>query len=316
MRHSSFDFECSKLRLRETSEGRTAFDTVNSSLAGLGFAGSALAWFKSYLSDRSYQVQPRIAACLADIASWMSANHLKLNPEKTELLFFPAKNSPAIDTRITIEGSAVFPTSAAKNLGVTLDNQLTYSGHIAAVTRSCRFALYNIRRIRPFLTQQATQLLVQALVISRLDYCNVLLAGLPACAIRPLQLVQNAAARLVFNLPKHSHVTPLLTALHWLPVAARIQFKTLVLAYQATRGSAPSYLQSLIMPYTPTRTLRSTSSGQLTVPSLREPGSRSSRPRLFSAIAPRWWNDLPHAVKTAESLTIFRRKLKTHLFRT
>ncbi|XP_030640854.1 uncharacterized protein LOC115821223, partial [Chanos chanos] len=280
---------------------------------GLGIAGSALAWFKSYLSDRSYQVQPRIAACLADIASWMSAKHLKLNLEKTELLFFPAKNSPTIDTAITIEGSVVFPTTAAKNLGITLDNQLPYSGHIAAITRSCRFSLYNIRRIRPFLTQQATQLMVQALVISRLDYCNVLLAGLPTCAIRPLQLVQNAAARLVFNLPKHSHVTPLLTALHWLPVAARIQFKTLVLAYQATRGSAPSYLQSLITPYTTTRTLRSTTSGQLTVPSLREPGSRSSQPRLFSAIAPRWWNDLPRTVRTAESLTIFRKRLKTHL---
>ncbi|KAJ8389727.1 hypothetical protein AAFF_G00114330 [Aldrovandia affinis] len=103
----------------------------------------------------------------------------------------------------------------------------------------CRFSLHNIRRIRPFLTQEATQLLVQALVISRLDYCNSLLAGLPACAIKPLQLVQNAAARLVFNQPKFTHVTPLLSSLHWLPIAARIRFKSLVLAFQAARGTAP-----------------------------------------------------------------------------
>ncbi|KAK6301287.1 hypothetical protein J4Q44_G00293850, partial [Coregonus suidteri] len=77
--------------------------------------------------------------------------------------------------------------------------------------------LYNIRRVRPCLTQEAAQVLIQALVISRLDYCNSLLAGLPACAIKPLQLIQNAAARLVFNLPKFSHVTPLLRTLHWLP---------------------------------------------------------------------------------------------------
>uniref|UniRef100_A0A674EIM9 Immunoglobulin heavy variable 11-2 n=1 Tax=Salmo trutta TaxID=8032 RepID=A0A674EIM9_SALTR len=70
--------------------------------------------------------------------------------------------------------------------------------------------LYNIRRARPCLTQEAVQVLIQALVISCLDYCNSLLAGLPACAIKPLQLIQNAAARLVFNLPKFSHVTPLL----------------------------------------------------------------------------------------------------------
>ncbi|KAI4887135.1 hypothetical protein NFI96_026115 [Prochilodus magdalenae] len=75
-----------------------------------------------------------------------------------------------------------------------------------------------IRRIRPFLSKEASQPLVQSLVISRLDYCNSLLAGLSLRAIRPLQLVQNAATRL-FNLPKFTHVTPLLRSLHWLPVA-------------------------------------------------------------------------------------------------
>ncbi len=56
-----------------------------------------------------------------------------------------------------------------------------------------------IRKIRPFLSEHATQLLVQALVLSRLDYSNALLAGLPANSIKPLQLIQNAAARLIFN---------------------------------------------------------------------------------------------------------------------
>ncbi len=58
-----------------------------------------------------------------------------------------------------------------------------------------------IRKIRSFLTEHAAQLLVQVLVISRLDYCNTLLAGLPSNTIKPLQMIQNAAARLVFNEP-------------------------------------------------------------------------------------------------------------------
>ncbi|KAK3514057.1 hypothetical protein QTP70_002899 [Hemibagrus guttatus] len=150
----------------------------------------------------------RISACLADISSWMTAHQLKLNPSKTELLIIPGDPSPALDFAISLSNSMISPSATARNLGVTMDNQLSFSSHVTNVTRSCRFLLYNIRRIRPFLSTQATQVLVQSLVISRLDYCNSLLAGLPLNAIRPLQMIQNAAARLVFNLPKFSHNHP------------------------------------------------------------------------------------------------------------
>ncbi|KAK3508068.1 hypothetical protein QTP70_012310 [Hemibagrus guttatus] len=212
----------------------------------------------------------RISACLADISSWMTAHQLKLNPSKTELLIIPGDPSPAQDLAISLSNSMISPTASARNLGVTMDNQLSFSSHVTNVTRSCRFLLYNIRRIRPFLSTQATQVLVQSLVISRLDYCNSLLAGLPLNAIRPLQMIQNAAARLVFNLPKFSHTTPLLRSLHWLPVAARIRFKTLMLAYKAKNGPAPSYLKALVTSRTAPRLLRSTSTARLVPPSLRE----------------------------------------------
>ncbi|KAI4880686.1 hypothetical protein NFI96_018424, partial [Prochilodus magdalenae] len=155
-------------------------------------------------------------------------HHLKLNPSKTELLFIPSTTGPHRDLAISFGNSLITQTEDARSLGVILDGQLSFSAHIANLTRSCRFLLHNIRRVRPFLSQEATQLLVQSLVISRLDYCNSLLAGLPLRAIGPLQLVQNAAVRLIFNLPKFTHVTPLLRSLHWLPVVTRIRFKTLM----------------------------------------------------------------------------------------
>ncbi len=111
--------------------------------------------------------------------------------------------------------------------------------------------------------------LVQALVLSRLDYCNALLAGLPASSIKPLQLIQNAAARLISNEPKRTHVTPLFINLHWLPIAARIKFKGLMSAYRTTSGSAPLYLNSLLQTYVPSRNLRSASERRITVPSQR-----------------------------------------------
>ncbi len=150
-----------------------------------------------------------------------------------------------------------------------------------------------------------------ALVISRLDYCNALLAGLPSNTIKPLQMIQNAAARLVFNEPKRAHVTPLFVSLHWLPVAARIQFKTLMLAYRPTTGSAPTYFHSLLRIYIPSRSLRSASERRLVVPSQR--GSKSLS-RTFSFTVPGRWNDLPTPIQNAGSLSIFKQQLKTHLF--
>ncbi len=111
--------------------------------------------------------------------------------------------------------------------------------------------------------------LVQALVLSRLDYCNALLTGLPANSIKPLKLIQNAAARLIFNEPKRTHVTPLFINLHWLPIAARIKFKALMFAYRTTTGSAPLYLNSLLQTYVPSRNLRSASERRIIVPSQR-----------------------------------------------
>ncbi len=266
-----------------------------------------------YLSFRPDDptVAARISGCLADISAWMKENHLQLNLAKTELLVFPATPTLQHDLTIQLGSSIITPSASVRNLGVIFDDQLTFKEHIAKTARSCRFALHNIRKIRPFLTEHAAQLLVQALVISRLDYCNALLAGLPSNTIKPLQMIQNAAARLVFNEPKRAHVTPLFVSLHWLPVAARIQFKTLMLAYRTITGSAPTYFHSLLRTYIPSRSLRSASERRLVVPSQR--GSKSLS-RTFSFTAPGWWNDLPTPIRNAGSLSIFKQQLKTHLF--
>ncbi len=87
--------------------------------------------------------------------------------------------------------STITPSKTTRNLGVVIDDKLNFTDHNTKTCRSCRFAVYNIKKIRPFLSEHATQLLVQALVLSRLDYCNALLAGLPASSIKPLQLIQN-----------------------------------------------------------------------------------------------------------------------------
>ncbi len=172
-------------------------------------------------------------------------------------------------------------------------------------------SIFSTGRSGPFSRERATQLLVQALVLSRLDYCNAHLAGLPASSIKALQLLQNASARLIFNEPKRTHVTPLFINLHWLPIASRIKFKALMFAYRTTSGSAPLYLNSLLQTYMPSRSLCSASERRITVPSQRGTKSLS---QTFSLTVPIWWNDQPSSIRAAQSLPIFKKWLKTHLF--
>ncbi len=146
----------------------------------------------------------------------MKDHHLQLNLAKTELLVVSANPSFHHNFTFKLGSSTITPSKTARDLGVVID-KLNFSDHITKTTRSCRFALYNII-YRSFLSEHATQLLV----LSRLDYCDALLAGLPASSIKPLQLIQNAAARLIFNEPIRARVTPLFINLHWLPIAARI----------------------------------------------------------------------------------------------
>ncbi len=135
-----------------------------------------------YLSFRPDDptVAAQIPGCLADISAWMKEHHLQLHLAKTELLVFPATPTLQHDFTIQLGSSTITPSASVRNLGIIFDGQLTFKEHIAKTARSCRFALHNIRKIRPFLTEHAAQLLVQALVVSRLDYCNALLAGLPS----------------------------------------------------------------------------------------------------------------------------------------
>ena len=90
--------------------------------------------------------------------------------------------------------------------------------HINKTCSSASYYLYNMRRIRKYLSHSVTESLVHGFITSRIDYCNSVLYGLPNSHIMKLQRIQNAAARLVTGTPRFCHVTPLLFHLHWLPI--------------------------------------------------------------------------------------------------
>ena len=96
-------------------------------------------------------------------------------------------------------------------------------------------------------------MLVNILVISRLDYCNCLLYVIPKYQRDKLQRTQNTAARLVMGLKRSEHVTPILKNLHRLPVEKKIEFKILLITYKTIHGQSADYLKPLIEVYQPSR---------------------------------------------------------------
>merc|ERR1712035_195653 len=126
-----------------------------------------------------------------------------------------------------------------------------------------------------------------------------------------IQILQNSAARVLTRTRGQEHITPVLKSLHWLPVRFRIDFKVLLLVFKCLNGLGPSYLTDLLLPYQPSRTLRSSGTGLLTIPRVR---TKTHGEAAFSHYGPYLWNGLPENLRAAETVDIFKRKLKTHLF--
>jgi len=202
------------------------------------------------------------------------------------------------------------------DLGVRLDSQLAMANHIAALSRSWFFQLRQLRSIKQSLTIEATKTLVHAFVGSWLDYCNSVLFGVSGQLLRKLQVIQNAAARIITGTKKYERMKPVLQELHWLPVRQRITYKTALLMYVCIHGLAPSYLAACCQPMSHCAgrsNLRSANLQQLQVPRTRT----SYGDRSFLVNGPAVRNSMPVVLRSPDtSLDIFKDKLKTVLFRT
>ena len=257
-----------------------------------------------------------IEKCVSDIKTWMLSNKLQMNEDKTEVLLVTPKRvakSEPFPEFMNINGTSVKFCPSLRNLGITLDSTLSLHQHILNVCRGAFLELRRINSIRNFLTTDAVKTLVCSLVLSRVDYCNSLLAGLPQCHLKKIQYVQNAAARLIFRAPKSDHVSSLLQKLHWLPISCRIEHKISSLCYNSLSGTGPQYLSDLTQVYTSCRCLRSSSDTRiLKIPKVK---TKSYGQRSFAYQGPIIWNKLPLEIRHQGKIDGLKQALKTYLFR-
>ena len=255
-----------------------------------------------YLGDK-------IKGVMEKIDNWMNCFFLKLNQSKTQIIVFGPKHirSKILINGVFIENDATCLRfrSVVKNLGVFLDSDMSYGDQVNSVVSKSFLCIKNIARIRTFLTSKEKCTLLTALVLSKLDYCNSLYYGINSFLLNKLQVVQNSAARLVFNKRKFDHSSGLLFQLHWLPVKDRIVYKIDLLIHKALYQISPDDIQDMI-------TLHSTRTFKLKGDYR---SSSSHGDRAFLVYAVHIWNQLPLYIKTETSTDMFKQNLKTFLFR-
>lgn len=256
-----------------------------------------------------------IESTMVDIKEWMNQVRLKMNDSKTEFIVLGSK--PLMKklnwSIINVNGIDIHRSRVVRLLGAWLDQNLSMQEHIKMKARKASLNLQRIKKIRQYLTIDATKTLIQSLVMSHLDYANSLLAGLPWKTIQILQKVQNLAAKIVLREHKYTSNSEALRKLHWLPIQTRIKFKIITIVHKCLYGVAPLYLKELIKSTRVNRTgLRSSSdSDKLEVPrSFR----RTFADRSFSIQGPELWNKLPRNLRQITDFNDFKSKLKTFLF--
>ena len=227
--------------------------------------------------DRISELLHSMQSCISDVKAWATANMLKLNDSKTELMLVISKISKHLHnlpTSITIGNAQIPFKQSVKNLGFTLACHLFFSN----IARTCYFELRRLASIRRFLTSTATATLVSAFVLSRIDYCSSLLLGEIALknnhyyyydVTSHLQRIQNYAARVILRLPMSSSITIHLKSLHWLPVKVGRTYKIACLCYHCHSSTAPSYVTDML--HKKPLNTRNTRSSSYTMPLLNRP---------------------------------------------
>ena len=254
-----------------------------------------------------------LEACLQDIVQWSSQRRFKLNPSKTELIWLDQAHSIGKLQQkplIRLNSQELSSSPSVRDLGVIIDSGLTLTTHVSILARTCFYQLRRIRQAKKNLDEDSVKTLVHALVLSRLDYCNSVLANLPEVTLAPLICVQHSAARLIRNLRRQDSVSLVMMELHWLPLHHRITFKLCTLMHGIHYGHCPKYMKEMVLPLSTLPGRERFRSAATQNYDIRRVKLKFGE-RAFAVAAPKAWNSLPDFLKQTNDIVEFKKDLKT-----
>ena len=249
-----------------------------------------------------------------NVLAWMNANKLKLNPSKTEFIYFSSRQQLAkcSKTILKVGLQPVERSGLVRYLGIFFDENLSFAAHI---TKKCKSASWNLKRIRmihSMLDEESCEVLVCSLVLSYLDYANGNLYG-----VANYLLAENSklCARVILQIVKKFNSLQALFELHWLPVKAHVGYKLLCMIHKCLYDQySLAYLKNLIVFNRRSGTvegLRSNRSENLIVPYAKY---KTFAWRLFSVAGPRLGNNLLVDLQNTKLYDTFKTMLNMHLF--
>ena len=252
----------------------------------------------------------KMTRCIAEVEKWMKSRFLKLNVGKTEVLFVGRPQDHMLHNNLSVTiGHKIYRSSSTVlySLGAHLDSMFSMDSMINECVKACSFNLKKLQTIKFDLDRNSRLLAVKSHILSKLDYCNLLLCNVSTQKLSSLTKVLHTAVRFVFNLKKRDHISQYLKQAHILPIKFRIKYKSCLFVYKILHGISPLYLEDMAFLRFPSEmNLRSNNDDwkvEVSAPN-----------RTIQYTMTNNWNELPYNIRCLSSLDDFKTKLKTHYF--
>ncbi len=251
-------------------------------------------------------------ATLAKVKEYFLRNGLLINPNKTQCIFIGSRQLlPHIpeNTVIRFDGISIRPSTHVKNLGLYMDRYMTFDVHINELAKNVMGTLIYISRVSTNFDKSTRRIVVQALVLSLINYCIKIWGTTNSTLLHRVQKLQNFAARVAIGgMKKYDHVSPAFKELNWLKVKQKHLLDISTTMYKSLNKMFPDWL--FLFPTVHNATGSTTRQrNNLVVPRTKT----ASGARALTVHGSKIWNSLPAHITNANTLSCFKSRVTKYL---